>query len=50
VMMTVQRTTEVINRRKNVFDFESVRTAINALDMRAKVIRGDGHCQLPSEK
>jgi hypothetical protein len=48
-MMTVQITTEVINRRRNTFDFEGVWAATTALDMRAKVSRGIGYCQSPSE-
>ena len=35
-MMTVQRTTEVINRRRNTFDFEGVWVATTTSDMRVK--------------
>jgi len=35
-MMTVQRTTEVINRRRNTFDFEGVWVATTTSDMRVQ--------------
>jgi hypothetical protein len=41
-MMTVQRTAEVIKRRRNIFGFEGVWVATTTADMRAKVSRSAG--------
>jgi hypothetical protein len=46
-MMTVQRTTEVNNRRRNIFDFEGVWAATTTSDMQVKGSKRTGDCQLP---
>ena len=49
-IITVQRTADVINRRRNVFGFEGAWAATTALDMRTEVSRDTGSCQLHKKR